>query len=296
MLVEEVYQCMIFAEKKYELLFMDLPQDQDHIHIEQLEDIESIGLPLSSFHDDNEQIILKQKEQEEEQEEEEEAEILSSVAMEIAQSTARLQQQSIIWNSSLPRKKVSNYITKRRAVSFSLLPQKKSMEPSESYSSTRNSSRARRRSIKYPPPVLTNSIQKAASYHGLRQIPCSPPVPIPPSQWKRRSSTPNFSPRRTGSTFINNTSNMMTLDYSQEEARFWDENWHLKLSFESRESFALRQQEQNHPQRIHTQAITTTSSIKEKKQQQDQEFQAEKQKVTLNQRDIHDQVFDMDDI
>lgn len=71
-----------------------------------------------------------------------------------------------------------------------------------------------------------------------RMMPCSPPVPIPTKQWKRRrnSVTGSLLSRSGGGVFMADAE-FEAYSKTQCEARLWDEYWNYKLSLESRESF-----------------------------------------------------------
>ncbi|KAJ0405604.1 hypothetical protein P43SY_007705 [Pythium insidiosum] len=80
---------------------------------------------------------------------------------------------------------------------------------------------------------------KASSFSGVtrgRMVPCSPPVPIPQKQWKRRNSAALVSSRSSSASFLI-PSHDQPYSKTQCEARLWDEYWNYKLSLESRESF-----------------------------------------------------------
>ncbi|GLD96634.1 hypothetical protein PINS_up005317 [Pythium insidiosum] len=88
-------------------------------------------------------------------------------------------------------------------------------------------------------PLGDPLFHKASSFSGVtrgRMVPCSPPVPIPQKQWKRRNSAAVVSSRSSSASFLI-PSHDQPYSKTQCEARLWDEYWNYKLSLEARESF-----------------------------------------------------------
>lgn len=86
-------------------------------------------------------------------------------------------------------------------------------------------------------PQLSHQLRSTSFSQGgrSRMVPCSPPVPIPQSPWKRRNSASTAAQSVSSLMLIPSHDNQYSR--SQCEARLWDEYWNYKLSLESRESF-----------------------------------------------------------
>ncbi|KAF1323865.1 hypothetical protein FI667_g10203, partial [Globisporangium splendens] len=92
-------------------------------------------------------------------------------------------------------------------------------------------------------------------HHQQRMVPCSPPVPIPKRQWKRRCNNVTgsivSSPTSRGR-FLSDAGEYANYSKTQCEARLWDEDWNFKLSLESRESFEAARSRRNSTNRSPT--------------------------------------------
>uniref|UniRef100_K3WIT6 Uncharacterized protein n=1 Tax=Globisporangium ultimum (strain ATCC 200006 / CBS 805.95 / DAOM BR144) TaxID=431595 RepID=K3WIT6_GLOUD len=111
------------------------------------------------------------------------------------------------------------------------------------YARNRSSSDGNHHSLQFP------------HHQQQRMVPCSPPVPIPKRQWKRRRNSVTgsivSSPTSRGR-FLSDAAEYANYSKTQCEARLWDEDWNFKLSLESRESFEAGRSRRNSTNRSPT--------------------------------------------